>query len=81
MRLSSPSGIVPLNSLSSRNSSATRPAPSVVTPYHSPIGLLVSQFVLTRQFAPPVDSWSATSAALSSATEPGAGVSSGVLGQ
>ena len=29
-----------------------RPASFVVTPYHSPIGLSVSQFVLSDQFAP-----------------------------
>ena len=64
-RLPSEDGIVPVNWLLSRLSSITRPLASVVTPYHSTIGALLSQFLLSVQLAPPVVLYNATSAARS----------------
>ena len=48
----------------------TRPSESVLTPYQSSSGAFVFQFALSLQFAPPVASYNATSAARSVATVP-----------
>ena len=53
-RLPSSVGISPVNWLSSRDNSATRPSSSVTTPCHSRIGSSLSQLVLSAQFVPPV---------------------------
>ena len=53
-RLPSSAGTGPLNRLSPRSSSITRPSSSVATPYHSPIGRSLSQSPLSIQFGPSV---------------------------
>ena len=71
-------GIGPLNALPGRDRSVTRPVESAVTPYHSPSGADVFQFVLSAQLGPPVPSYSASSAARSAAAVPDAGKASTV---
>ena len=46
----------PVNALPAKCNSVTRPAASVVTPYHSPGGADVFQFVLFVQLSPPAAS-------------------------
>ena len=46
----------PVNSFPERSSSVTRPAVSVVTPYQSPSGVDVFQFLRFVQLSPPVES-------------------------
>ena len=58
-------GIDPLNWLSRRSSSVTRPSASVLTPCHSPNGRLVSQLVSSRQLLPLVVLYKAARAARS----------------
>ena len=70
-------GIPPARLFSPSSSSITRESTSTTTPFHSPIGLSISQFSLFVQFAPPVALNSATRAALSGEAGAGSGVGSG----
>ena len=60
-----PPGIVPLNALLASDSPVTFPSLSIVTPYQLLTGSLLSQFVLSVQFAPSVDAYNASSTPLS----------------
>ena len=61
----SPPGIVPLNALLASDSPVTFPSLSIVTPYQLLTGSLLSQFVLSVQFAPSVAVYNASSTPLS----------------
>ena len=63
-------GSAPVKAPQLRFNPTTRPLPSAVTPYQSPSGLALSQFVLLRQRSPPVELYSATSADRSLSTLP-----------
>ena len=64
------SGTAPVRPFPASSSRVTRPAASVVTPYHSPSGASVSQFAPFVQFAPSVAAWNASSAARSRSGAP-----------
>ena len=70
VRLPSSRGTSPVRLLSLSRRAHTLLASLVSTPSHSDNGASVFQLVLSFQVAPPVASYSATSAALSNSTEP-----------